>query len=291
VRAVRIWQAWAAGARVAAVYLIVLTTPAAAQVQPAAPPSEQATADSVRNELRTILRQYPPAVADVLRLSPSLASDGDYLRAYPALAAFLTSHAEIVQNPAFYFGAGRTAWDWEEQTGGTRRARVVSGMLDSVAVFTGLMMVLGVIAWLLKSLIDHRRWSRAIKVQADAHAKLLERLSSTDDLLAYSQTPAGRHFLESGGPIETPGHGVSAPLNRILWSMQMGMVIGVLGLGVLVSAERVAKDPDLLEVGRFLSIMATVGISIGAGFLLSALAAYLLSRRLGLIVPPEPPRG
>jgi hypothetical protein len=60
---------------------------------------------------------------------------------------------------------------------------------------------------------------------------------------------------------------------------------------VLVSAERVAKDPDLLEVGRFLSIMATVGISIGAGFLLSALAAYLLSRRLGLIGPPEPPRG
>jgi len=273
-----------------ALYLIVLATPAAAQVQTAAPPSERATADSVRNELRAVLRQYPPAVADVLRLSPSLASDGNYLGAYPALAAFLTSHPEIGQNPSFYFGAGRTAWDSEEQAGGTRRARIVSSMLDSVAVFTGLMMVLGVIAWLLKSLIDHRRWSRAVKIQADAHAKLLDRLTSTDDLLAYSQTPAGRHFLESGGPVDAPAHGVSAPLNRILWSTQMGMVIGVLGLGVLISAERVARDPELLEVGHFLSIMATVGISIGAGFLLSAVAAYLLSRRLGLIVPSERPR-
>ena len=70
----------------------------------------------------------------------------------------------------------------------------------------------------------------------------------------------------------------------------MGMVIGVLGLGVFISAERVASDPDLVEIGRFLSIMATVGISIGVGFLLSAVVAYLLSRRLGLIVPSESSR-
>lgn len=272
----------------ASLWLAVVAQPVAAQGQPAAP--ERATADAVRTELRAILQQYPPAVADVLRLSPSLASDADYLKPYPTLAAFLGSHAEIVQNPAFYFGTGRTASDWEEQTSGARRARIVSGMLDSVAVFTGLMLVLGVIAWLLKSLMDHRRWSRAIKVQADAHAKLLDRFTTTDDLLAYSQTPAGRHFLESGSPIETTRPGVSAPLNRILWSVQMGMVIGVLGLGVFISAERVASDPDLVEIGRFLSIMATVGISIGVGFLLSAVVAYLLSRRLGLIVPSESSR-
>ena len=48
-------------------------------------------------------------------------------------------------------------------------------MFAGFAVFAGLMTLLGVFAWLLRSMIDHQRWKRALKVQADAHTKLLER--------------------------------------------------------------------------------------------------------------------
>ena len=86
------------------------------------------------------------------------------------------------------------------------------GDVRGLAVFLGLMTLLGVFAWLIKSMIDHQRWKRALKVQADAHTKLLERLSSTEDVLTYAQSPAGRHFLESRAPHEGVRRDVGAPI-------------------------------------------------------------------------------
>ena len=47
------------------------------------------------------------------------------------------------------------------------------------------------VIWLIKTLIEHRRWSRLSKIQTDVHNKLLDRFSANEDLLAYIQTPAG----------------------------------------------------------------------------------------------------
>ena len=118
-------------------------------------------------------------------------------------------------------------------------------MFAGFAVFAGLMTLLGVLAWLLKSMIDHQRWKRALKVQADAHTKLLERLSSTDEVLAYAQSPAGRHFLESGAPLDARRRDVSAPVGRILWSVQMGMVMTILGLGLFFCSASFAPGSRL----------------------------------------------
>ena len=143
------------------------------------------------------IRRRSPAV---LRLSPGLLTEPSYLEPYPRSSAFLAEHPDIVQNPAFYLGAARQ--DWDSDPGATRRAQAAEERMVGFAVFAGLMTLFGVLAWLLKSLIDHQRWKRALSVQADAHTKLLERLSSTEDVVAYAQSPAGRHFLESGGPLD-----------------------------------------------------------------------------------------
>jgi hypothetical protein len=246
-------------------------------------------ATEIRNRLRELLRQYPPAVAAVLRLSPGLLTEPSYLEPYPALAALLAEHPEIVQNPAFYLGAAREGGD----SGAARRTQAASEMVAGFGIFAGLMTLLGVLAWLLKSLIDHQRWKRALKVQADAHTKLVERLSSTEDVLAYAQSPAGRQFLESGGPLDARRRDVGAPLSRILWSVQMGMVMTVLGVGLFVCSAsfapgtRLGADPDISEASPFLFLLAAVSLSVGVGFLLSSLLSYLLSRRLGLIGTPE----
>ena len=50
-------------------------------------------------------------------------------------------------------------------------------MFAGFGLFVGLMTLLGVVGWLLRSVIHHQRWKRALKVQSDAHAKLLERCS------------------------------------------------------------------------------------------------------------------
>lgn len=267
-------------------------TEARAAVEPAPAPeaTTSTSANATRQQLQELLRQYPPTVYDVLRLSPSLGMNATFLQPYPALSTFLTAHPEILSNPSFYFG---TRWvpDWEDTTPAARRARAAREMLGAMAAFIGLMSLLGVVAWFVHGLVAHQRWKRALRVQADAHAKILERLTNTEDVLTYVQTPAARRFLESGAPAEAAPRDVSAPISRILWSVQTGTVMGVLGLGLFVLGARLSGDDAFGGISPLLYIVGTVTLCVGAGFLLSALLSYLLSRRLGVLAPTEPQHG
>jgi hypothetical protein len=74
---------------------------------------------------------------------------------------------------------------------------------------------------------------------------------------------------------------MSAPLSRILWSVQLGAVLVVSGLGLLFLSGRA-----ILEVRDFFYIAGCLATAIGTGFIVSAGAAYVLSRRLGLLERP-----
>ena len=80
--------------------------------QPAQPPApapglfDGADAQQTREELRQVLRGYPPSVAQVLRLDPTLAGREDYLSSYPALAAFLAQHAGGCAQPGVLLRPG-----------------------------------------------------------------------------------------------------------------------------------------------------------------------------------------
>ena len=55
----------------------------------------------------------------------------------------------------------------------------------------------------------------------------MDRFTANEDLLAYMQTPAAQRFLESAPlSLEAPSRPVGAPLSRILWSVQVGVVLG-----------------------------------------------------------------
>ena len=96
--------------------------------------------------------------------------------------------------------------------------------LAGLAVLIGFLTVVGTIAWLLRSVIEHRRWLRVSKTHTDTHTKLLDRLTSNEDLMAYMQSPAGRRFLEAAPiPLGAGPRALSAPIGRILWSVQAGL--------------------------------------------------------------------
>ena len=145
--------------------------------------------------------------------------------------------------------------------------------------------VVGFLAWLCRSLLNYRYWLRASKVQIDAHAKLVDRLTSNEDLLTYVQSPAGQRYLTSA-PVSvhfTP-RTVGAPVGRILWSVQAGIVLALAGVGLWV-----AKGTVIEEAAQVLQVIAILAIAIGVGFVLSAFISYLLSQRLGLLDPPPRP--
>jgi ABC-type multidrug transport system fused ATPase/permease subunit len=264
-------------------FAAALATSALAQAPATATSTATATTSTVitdsdssetREAFHSTLRRYPTEVSRVLKLDPSLMTNQSYLANYPALAAFLAQHPEIVHSPAFYLD---NIYLGEDQRGENSNERVWRSTMEGLSIFAVLALVTGVLTWLVRTLIEHRRWSRISKVQAEVHNKLMDRFTANEDLLAYIQTPAGKRFLESA-PIALDGtpRAVSAPIGRILWSVQVGLVLAAAGFGLSV-ASGFAKT-----VAQPLFAMGVLAISTGIGFVVSAIVSYVLSRRLGL---------
>jgi hypothetical protein len=288
---------------VAAVFLAAtaLSGPAlAGQRQPAAPAAPRAeaapsapsaNAEDTRQRLEELLRQYPPSLGRILALDPTLLDNEAYLQPYPELASFIAAHPEVRHNPGYFLptGDGNFRGGPYRLTPQDRALDMWNRAIESFTIGAIVLTIAGGLFWLIKTMIEHRRWSRLSKIQTDVHNKLLDRFTSNEDLLAYIQTPAGRRFLESAPiPMDTP-RSISAPLGRILWSAQAGAVLTVLGLGFEVIAESAVE-----EISGPVAAMGAVVIALGIGFLVSAVLAYLLSRRFGLMhqdAPAQETRG
>jgi hypothetical protein len=248
---------------------------APAAAAPAGGSTEESARDT-RERLRELLEGYPPTVAQVLRLDPTLLTRSDYLTTYPSLAAFLAQHPEVPHNPAFFLGEFR----FVDHRSGVMD--VVKGMLAGIAGLIIFSTVVGLVVWVIRSLINYRSWLRATKIQTDAHTKIFDRLSSNEELMAYVQSPAGQRFLTSASlTVDVLPRTVGAPIGRILWSMQAGVVVALAGAGLWI-----AKASVIEEVAQILHVVAVLAMAVGIGFIVSALLAYALSHRLGLLEPP-----
>lgn len=256
------------------------TAPAAAAA-PVAAPVDERDARETRQRLREIFNQYPPSVGQVLRLDPSLLTKPEYMAPYPTLAGFIAQHPEIAHNPAFFVGDSR--FDASETPRG-QALQVVQNIFEGGTVLVGVVSFFTLVGWIARALIDYRTWLRASKIQADAHSKLVDRLTSNEDLLAYLQSPAGqRATMSSTRPgLEIAMRTVGAPVNRILWSVQVGIVLAAGGFGLWF-----AKGSVIDEAAQALNVVAILAVALGVGFVVSALVAYALSRQLGLL-DPEP---
>jgi hypothetical protein len=252
---------------------------------PAGPPQsspsfmmEATDARETQERLREVFNQYPPSVREVLRIDPTLLYRADYLATYPMLAAFLDQHPEIAHNPGFFLGE----WRAPEQNTPTGEAfREVGRMFENLTIVLIVATITVGIVFLIRTAIEHRRWQRTIRAQTELNTKLIDRFSSSDELLAYLQSPAGKTLIEPAvvpqlGPRAMP---MNAPLSRIFWSLQSGIVVSTLGTGLIFVSRGVATD----EFAQTLYGVGIVVLTIGLGFAISAAVSYVLSQRLGLI--------
>ena len=261
-------------------------SPARAQVSKKPAPSsalsvDQPDAQRTREELSRLLEHYPPTLRGALALDPSLFGNQAFLAPYPALVPFLEAHPEVTRNPSFYVGEPDRRFTQDHAAQVIEMWREV---LDGVGVFAGFGMGIGLLVWLIRTLVDYRRWSRLAKVQTDVHTKLLDLFTANDDLLAYIQSPAGSRFLQSSPIMLDAGpRTVGAPLGRILWSVQGGVVLMAGGIGLQVVSGRVAD-----AASQPLHALGVLGIALGLGFVISAIISFVISQRLGLIEPSSP---
>ena len=282
-----------------AVLLALLLTPVSAGAQtapgvrspsqPPAPTPAEATApadigdfnaERVREQFIEVLEKYPPSLGRVLKLDPSLMANDAYLAPYPGVAAFLAQHPEVGRNPSYFLEriyVSDSDGRWPDAA--AQRRNEIQEMLAAFAAFLVFLVVVGVVMWLIRTILETRRWNRVSKTQAEVHTKLLDRFSSNEDLLAYIQTPVGRRFLESGpAPVADDVRPVGAPFSRILLSIQAGVVLTAAALGMLFLNSRMDD-----EVSAFFLVIGVVTLAVGLGFLASGAAAYVISSRLGLL--------
>lgn len=146
-------------------------------------------------------------------------------------------------------------------------------MLDMtpVLVVGSLCTLTGWIVWVVSTNVRRRQ---ATEKLAALHSKLLDRCANSDELMRYLESDAGRRFLEYTA-IES-----SNPTGRIISAIQAGFIFSLLGVAGLIVRQAIEFD------GRqVLLVLGSGALAIGVGFLISALASYLLSKSWGLLRP------
>jgi hypothetical protein len=233
------------------------------------------SAERTKQNFERLLESQPPSLRRVLQLDPSLLTNPAYMTPYPQLSEFLQQHPEVAHNPMYFLGNPEYP---EIYYRGRNRNSGVGDAVEAISIFSIFLVIGGTLLWIARTIVDHRRWLRLSRLQTEANSKLMERFSSTEELLNFIQTPAGSRFLESSVvPVEP--RAVGAPVNRILWSSQLGLLLVTIGAGMEFASARVV-DAEAASVFDTLGILV---IAAGVGFVASGLLSYVLSQRLGLL--------
>ncbi len=242
---------------------------------------------ATREQLFKLLRLSPKLTSVVAR-DPALLGNQEYVtHNNPELAQFIQQHPEIARNPEFYLFAHN------EGRGGNREQRLEQVVwpdlpfqvyrddhVSDFIVFFVFLCILGALLWLLRVLLENRRWGRILKLQADVHSKLLDKFGNNQELLTYMNTEAGKRFLESA-PIPAgfgPGPQAKMSLMRVLTPLQLGVVLTLVGTGFLL----MRNNAQLNAPAPFL-VFGTLGLMLGLGFIISAGLSYMLARHMGLL--------
>jgi hypothetical protein len=238
---------------------------------PAAPaePAEVAGSDEVRTEFTRVLERTAPDLSTILLVDPSLMSNEAFMSGYPHVNAFIQAHPEVRRNPRFYLG------DFSIH----RKITAFDQFFEALSVLAVIALIAYSLAWLVRTVIEQKRWNYLSRTQSEVHTKILDRFNSSAEVLEYIKTAAGSKFLESA-PI--PLHAerertYSAPVARVMLSIQIGVIALAVAAGLLIVSLRYDK-----ETSQGLFAMGAIGLSMGIGFIASALVSIVLSKRLGL---------
>jgi hypothetical protein len=272
----------------AAPSVVQAQAPAPAQNQPAVVGDSQQDLGATQQRLMQLLR-VSPTLAEVVSSDPSLLADQQYVaRSNPELAAFLAQHPEIGRNPSFWLfselrGPQQKHYEVLEPKRGFIPMRDMrNDGLDRVmgTVMPAIVMVvlLFVLAWVIRTMAESRRWTKVFTLQSEVHGKLIDRFASNQELLGYMETDAGRRFLEAA-PIVTEADSRRMPnlVSRMIATLQVGLVLTLLGAGLITLRGSVG------DAGTTLLVLGVVAFMPGLGLIMSAGILWLLGKRLNLV--------
>ena len=288
---------WGCGTMLLAT-LCVGCAPARAQAAKAPVAASVADDEVVQRNQEELIRllRISPVLTSVVERDPSLLGNAEYVNhSNPELGKFLEAHPEIAKNPDFYLFSGLPGHGaqrvqllerkvWPENGGGPPEDPVYHVIEQGVMPVVAFLGFLSAVAWMAQMLMANRRWQRVFKTQMDVHSKLIERFGTSQELVQYMESEAGKRFLEAAPiPVNFDGdQKVPSVIGRVLMPLQIGAVMSLLGAGLLVVRHSFGRGlQSALLLGGIVILMP------GLGFILSAGITWVLAGRLGLMPSGE----
>lgn len=242
--------------------------PATTTVAPAADRETANDRQQTSADFSAIVNRHPDKLERILATEPMLLLNDPFLAGYPDLAAFVAQHPEIRRNPHYYTRNFQQAV--------IRRDDPAEEAVEAMVILATFALIAFALSWLVRTIIEQKRWNRLSRQQTEVHNKILDRFSSSEELLAYIKTPAGTKFLESAPiPLHAERAASPSPYSRVLWSIQVGVVVAAGGLGMLLVGARETGD-----AGAGFFALGAIAFCVGGGFIVSALISLFLTRRL-----------
>jgi len=264
--------------------------------------ANQQNVEATREQLFKLLRMSPKLTAVVARDS-SLLADREYVeRNNPELAEFLQEHQEVTRNPEFYLFANlgddnheldegrrellfeRAVWpelsERERQVIREAHRQELQFRSGDIMSFMAFFVAMASLLWLVRLFLQNRRWGKIFKIQTDTYSKLLEKFSTStnEELLAYVRSDTGKRFLESASipMVQEPSRQMGGIWSRVLGSLQLGIVLTPVGIGLLGLRNRLEDPLPLLVFG-------TLALALGIGFIISAGFSFVLGKHLKML--------
>src|SRR5713101_4121170 len=131
--------------------------------------------------------------------------------------------------------------------------------------------IFGAFSFMFWTVFSTVRRFKIARLQANVQSRLVEKFNSTQDLLTYVQTDAGRQFLDSLS-VER-----SSPYWRIIGAVQSSIILAFFGAALLFLRGRVSGAEE-----GFL-VFGTIFVTLGVGFAISSAVSYSLSKSFGLL--------
>jgi hypothetical protein len=151
--------------------------------------------------------------------------------------------------------------------------------MDHLAPVLVVLVIFSTIGWVVYILAESYRRKQRLKMVTDLHTRILDRMGSTAEFAQFLQTEGGQQFIDTLSVERTH------PAEKIARALQTGIIFTAVGVGFVI----VRPSVDLEAEAGF-TVLSALLLSLGVGFLLSAISSWMLSRSFGLFDRPDPLR-
>src|SRR5438874_5176462 len=132
------------------------------------------------------------------------------------------------------------------------------------------------ITWIINTVIRSMRQRANVRTRAELYRQMIDRFGAAPEFIAFLQSDTGQKFIEENV------HEAGPPHNKILGSIQIGVIATLLGPALFVLGIIFGGDVILVT-----SIVGTVALALGIGFLILAAIRYKLCTRWGVVTVKE----